>query len=138
MTPVARLAIAAALLAAPCVPPPARAAQLAQAPALAGEWSSTEPCAASANRLRFAGDTLAFFSGAQRASEYAVEIDEAGDRVSVRVVRVVFEPSSQGGLAPGARIQYRRDGETLRLVGLAMPGGQFMSPTVSTVYRRCK
>jgi hypothetical protein len=113
-------------------------AQLAQATPLAGEWASSEPCAASTSRLRFAGNTLAFFSGAQRMSEYEVEVTEAGERVTVLVVRVIAEPSSAGGLAPGSRLSYRRDGADLRLGGLAMPGGQFVSPTVATLYRRCK
>jgi hypothetical protein len=117
---------------------PTPAPQLAQAVPLAGEWASSEPCAASASRLRFAGSTLAFFSGARVASEYEVEITDTADGVRARVVRVITEPAGPGGLAPGTVIQYRRDGEDLRLVGVAMPGGQLVSPTVATLYRRCK
>jgi hypothetical protein len=127
------------LPAGPCLSamrPPAL--QLAQAAVLAGEWASSEPCATSTSRLRFAGNTLAFFSGAQRMSEYEVEITDASDRVSVRVVRVIVEPARPGGLAPGSALQYRRNGENLRLTGMALPGGGYMSPTVATLYRRCK
>jgi hypothetical protein len=111
---------------------------LAQAAPLAGEWASSEPCAASASRLRFAGNTFAFLAARGAVSEYEVEITESGDRVTVRVLRVIADPGGPGGLVAGSRMQYRRDGDGLRVVGMANPGGQFMSPTVATLYRRCK
>jgi len=122
----------AALLAAPAA---GLTPRLAQTAALIGEWSATEPCATSTSRLRFRGDTLAVFSGSQRMSEYEVTLAEAGDRVTVRVVRVV----QAGALPPGGALQYRREGDdALRLVGIAMRGDAFAGPTVATLYRRCK
>ena len=58
--------------------------------------------------------------------------------MTVRVLRVISDPGGPGGLVVGSRMQYRRDGDGLRVVGMANPGGQFMSPTVATLYRRCK
>jgi hypothetical protein len=116
----------------------AEAAQIAQAAPLAGEWADSQPCAASGSRLRFAGNTLTFFAANAPMSAYEVEIADAADRVTVSIVRVIAEPRGPGGLAPGARLDYRHVGEDLRLVGMAMPGGQFMSPTVATLYQRCK
>src|SRR5262249_37496910 len=80
--------------------------RLAQAARPAGEWASSEPCAASASRLRFAGNTLAFLAARGPVSEYEVEITEIGDRITVRVLRVIADPGGPGGLVVGSRMQY--------------------------------
>jgi len=135
MTRAIQVAVAAlAMLAAGSMHAPA--VQLAQA-VLVGEWAASLPCATSASRLRFAGNTLAFFSGAERNSEYEVEVSEAGDRVTVRIVNLIYDPTNRG-LELGSALEYRRAGEDLRFVGMALPGGGYMSPNIATLYQRCK
>lgn len=133
------LAATAAILAALLLGPRASAVtpQLVQA-TVAGEWAATQPCGSSSSRLRFAGGTLAFFSGMQPISEYEVSVTQAGDRITVRILRVLHQPSGRGGLPAGGALQYRREGEALRLIGVARQGDAFSGPTVATLYRRCQ
>jgi hypothetical protein len=109
----------------------------AAAQPLAGEWADSLPCAASASRLAIADGTVTFFSARGAVARYAVDVETAGERVTLRVTRAIEVPAVPGTLAPGSALQYRREGSDLRLVGMALPGGGFASPTVATLYRRC-
>src|SRR5258708_833935 len=84
------------------VPYPAAAGRslplLAQAAPLAGEWASSEPCAASASRLRFAGNTLAFLAARGPVSEYEGAITEDSARATVRGLRARTDPAGPAGL----------------------------------------
>lgn len=118
------------------VPAPAAAGRPA-APPIAGNWAQTERCASSSSQMRFTGNALVLFVDGERAAEYEVEITDTPDRVTVRVLAVIQPLAAPGGMAEGWTLQYRRDAEGLRLVGIGRPGGQLVSPTVATLYRRC-
>lgn len=116
------------------------AAQVAQAaPAIVGDWSPTVPCGPTGDRLRFASTALIVLSGMERATEYEVVIaPEVEGIVAVRVVRVAFDRTGAGTLAPASVIEYRHNAETLQLVRIRMPTSAVLNPNNPPLYRRCQ